>query len=555
MSTNSPTDFVIVTALEEERDAVLSLTPSARKINPSPEDVRVYYVDDVSTQFPDGSSGTYKVVITCQLGMGRVEAAGCVGDAIRRWQPRYVLLVGIAGGIADAGVALGDVLVSDQIVDYEIQKLTTSGPQVRYSVYGADSRLLGAAQNLSGRIWWERMAQKRPVPGSPNRCVGPIASGDKVVAVKGILERYRRVWPKLIGFEMEGGGAASACFKSAARPGFFMIRGVSDLADEAKDARKTSRWRAYAREIAASYALELIRSGPVSMAESAELTEHISVSIPVLTLRIKDWFDIDELDLLRSAFSLVRDFKFPEHLKVKLDAPDFQMLAAVIREQQKRQTDPHIVSDQLGALATADGRIANLETCCARLLANVTRTYNVQRALKCCSRFVRHSLLYIIKHLARYQLANGPNLFHDFLETMHDLDPTVGVVWLAYQASPLVEIKVAGPGSRYPEQLKEFSTAFVPLNRISNDCFGGLLANFWEEAEYIPEDVWLEYVVPQMALGVTIGYDSYCPWTRESSMYCTEGHVFVDGVKLEYEPTPIGSSMSFLVDPFSCSEE
>lgn len=57
-----PVDFVIVTALEEERDAVLSLLPSAEQIPPSRHDIR---------------------------------------------------LVGIAGGIASRNVALGDIIVSE----------------------------------------------------------------------------------------------------------------------------------------------------------------------------------------------------------------------------------------------------------------------------------------------------------------------------------------------------------------------------------------------------------------------------------------------------------
>ncbi len=41
-------------------------------------------------------------------------------------------------------------------------------------------------------------------------------------------------WPKLIGVEMEAGGAASACFQAPQPPGFFMVRAVSDMADEKK---------------------------------------------------------------------------------------------------------------------------------------------------------------------------------------------------------------------------------------------------------------------------------------------------------------------------------
>ena len=75
--------------------------------------------------------------------------------------------------------------------------------------------------------------------------MGPIATGDKVDAA-GVLNRYRNAWPKLIGIEMESGGAATAAFQSALRPGFFMVRGVSDLADLDKDSSSIGRWRKYA---------------------------------------------------------------------------------------------------------------------------------------------------------------------------------------------------------------------------------------------------------------------------------------------------------------------
>ena len=100
----------------------------------------------MAATFPDGSSTTYRVVVTPLLGMGRVEAANATGDAIRRWRPRYMLLVGIAGGLAKAGVGLGDVLISDQIVDYELQKLTTDKTTIRWQVHRVDPRLLGAAK-------------------------------------------------------------------------------------------------------------------------------------------------------------------------------------------------------------------------------------------------------------------------------------------------------------------------------------------------------------------------------------------------------------------------
>jgi nucleoside phosphorylase len=236
--------------------------------------VHVYYQADLPVTFSDWTAGAYRLVLMSLLGMGRVQAANATNDAMWRWDPRYVLLVGIAGGIAEAGVQRGDVLISDQIADYELQKLTEGGNQIRWVVHQVDPRLLETAKHLRGN--WRRLIRKRrPQPGRPECFIGPVATGDKVVAIKEVIELLRSDWPKLIGTEMEAGGAASATFQSARQPGFLMIRGVSDLADENKD----DTWRRYACHAAAAFAITLLQNGPVPFnkqkAKKSRHEEHV----------------------------------------------------------------------------------------------------------------------------------------------------------------------------------------------------------------------------------------------------------------------------------------
>ena len=260
-----PVDVVLITPLEEERDAVLAKLVGHRQLSPTQDDIRVYYAAELPVTFPDGATATYRVIVVPLLHMGRVDAANATGDAIRRWRPRYVWLVGIAGGLAKAGVALGDVLIADQVADYELQKLTEEKTSIRWRVHQVDQRLLGAAQNLRGDGWHPLITGVRPEAGAPRRHIGPICTGDKVIA-NGLLDDYREVWTKLVGVEMEAGGTASAAFQAASGPGFFMVRGVSDLADGDKDSAGVDRWRAYACEVAAAYAIGLLRSGPIPLA-------------------------------------------------------------------------------------------------------------------------------------------------------------------------------------------------------------------------------------------------------------------------------------------------
>ena len=241
-------DFVIVTALEEERNALHTLLPELRRAPPIADDTRVYYRCDLPVTLSNGQRGIYRLATLSLTGMGRVNAATATADGIRLWRPRFLILVGIAGGVAAEGVTLGDVLVSNQVVDYELQKLTPGGPEVRYEVHRADQRLLEAATDFANP-GWSKVAVPRPVRnGLPTRRIGPVATGDKVDAAR-VLNRYRGHWRKLIGIEMESGGAANAAFQSAQRPGFFMVRGVSDLADPDKNSASVGSWRNYASRL------------------------------------------------------------------------------------------------------------------------------------------------------------------------------------------------------------------------------------------------------------------------------------------------------------------
>jgi len=260
-------DFLIVTALQEERDAVLRKLPGYRKIAPQQDDNCTYFRADLPISFPDNTKGKYGIILLPLLGMGRVDAATVTSDAIRRWQPQHVILVGIAGGISERGVKLGDILVSDQIVDYELGKITSAGPAIRWEVHHADPRLVGAARSFAGQGWQGLMKTVRPTSGESTCHIGPIASGDKVIAFGKALKRFRDLCPTLIGVEMEAAGVATAGFQSAEPPKFFMIRAVSDLADRRKDSAKVNEWRSYACDAAASYAVALLKTAPIPIAE------------------------------------------------------------------------------------------------------------------------------------------------------------------------------------------------------------------------------------------------------------------------------------------------
>ncbi len=209
----APIDFLLITALEEERDAVLNRLPNYRQLPPNSDDVRVYY--SASIEARQGNEKCTYSVIVCMVGMGRVPATTGTTDAIRQWLPDYVVLIGIAGGLKAAGIGLGDILIAEQIADYQSQKITKGKnaeikTEIRWTAHPVDHRLLEFSRSMSPAAWQAEIRETRPNKdeGLPKRHTGTLTTGDAVIAVSEILESFKNQnWPKLIGVEMEAGGA------------------------------------------------------------------------------------------------------------------------------------------------------------------------------------------------------------------------------------------------------------------------------------------------------------------------------------------------------------
>ncbi len=250
-----PVDVLIVTALPEERDAVLRLLEDFEpvQVGESP----IYYVCTLPTNM-----GECKVAVTQLSHMGSVGAGIHATQAIGELDPAYVLMVGIAAGIRGR-VSLGDVIVSTQVLYYEQAKQTPRGPEHRPISIPADPLMLHSAQNYDNAKWCSLIAAETPQhrgTGSPRVCFGPFAVGDKVVADQSYVSGLMDLHPKLIGIEMESYGIAAAAASAPSRPRFLAIRGISDFADEQKD----DRYQQYASAVAAAFAIGLLRYGPLS---------------------------------------------------------------------------------------------------------------------------------------------------------------------------------------------------------------------------------------------------------------------------------------------------
>ena len=122
--------ILIISALEKELRPVLEVIDSPLK-------PRYMEVVEGNKYFIFEISATLTVICTTILGMGQLNAAIAVKKAVDHYDVNKVVLTGICGGI-DKEMNYGDIIISDQIVDYELAKIQQDGVQVRWNVYRGD---------------------------------------------------------------------------------------------------------------------------------------------------------------------------------------------------------------------------------------------------------------------------------------------------------------------------------------------------------------------------------------------------------------------------------
>jgi nucleoside phosphorylase len=239
--------------------------------------------------------------------MGNIDAALATADMIRGWQPAHVVMLGIAGGIDKDKQSLGDVVVADQVVYYESAKLGDA-VQPRPFTLQTDSLLLDRARNFRSEHWALAIpsSAKRPDvdDSSPVVHIGPIASGEKVVANIRAVEQLRLLIPKLAAVEMESTGVGTATFTSFKKIGFMAVRGISDFAD----ASKGDAWHVFSANAAAAWLGEFLRSRPVDNALSSATLSLVAPPIDKQDLfkALDRRLSMDELRIL--CFMLDVDF-------------------------------------------------------------------------------------------------------------------------------------------------------------------------------------------------------------------------------------------------------
>lgn len=270
-----PVDFLIVTPMAVEQNAVLD---NLREYT-DPDPGRPYYSAKIAAS-SSSRNGVYTVVVLPLDGIGQTEAAALTAVIVHDLAPRYVLLVGNAGANnADKRIKLGDVLIAEFVVCYDIRTETHEEVQHRPRPHEVDRGLVRAARHFQRH--WDKLYSQERSGRIPCMFFGTIVTSN-VVQERVSLPEIKKTWPNLVGVEMEASGVATAADVARAvsncssKPGFFMVRSVSDLADGQRlhlleDQKE--HWRDYASNIAAFWTIRFLQSAPVDFRNAPQVDQ------------------------------------------------------------------------------------------------------------------------------------------------------------------------------------------------------------------------------------------------------------------------------------------
>lgn len=230
--TNEPTDILFVTVNEHETNALLTAFYQATK-----KKGVTFTLGNRVFQRLGVLNGHNCVLTITEMGSGGVGATQqAVNDSIAALDPSFICSVGIAFGVNEKKQKIGDILVSKQLLLYELQKRSAVGITLRGDKPHSSPLLLQLFRNAHQT--WE---------GDKVR-FGLILSGEKLIDNVDYRNELIELETEAIGGEMEGAGLYTPC--QTHKKDWILVKAICDWADGKKSQRKTARQQKAAKNAA-----------------------------------------------------------------------------------------------------------------------------------------------------------------------------------------------------------------------------------------------------------------------------------------------------------------
>ena len=221
------TEVLLVAAAQIELDTALSV------LEPRIEDTSVRFGYKGQAIYYFGRLGAYQVAIAkCKAGSNRRDGATLtVRQAIQDCSPCAVIAIGIAFGGYTNELRIGDVLVSEQVIPYEIRRVGVGGEQFRGPIPEAGPVLLSRFTSAQG---WEF---NRPDGYSCKVKPGALLSGETLLDDLDEKLRLFTEHPSAIGGEMEAAGIYAAASRHSTSREWIVVKSICDWGDGTKKSR------------------------------------------------------------------------------------------------------------------------------------------------------------------------------------------------------------------------------------------------------------------------------------------------------------------------------
>jgi len=319
-------DVLIVTVTKVESRALIQSFEQTTGHKAMPQSIgdRIYFnlgiVNDARvflTQSEMGSGGLDASLLTVRKG-------------IEALLPTAVIMVGIAFGVNEQKQAIGDILVTEQLRLYDLQRVGSQDGQYEIILRSDKPHASGWLINhfKSADLLWE---------GAKVR-FGVVLTGEKLVDNIDFRDQLRSFEPEAIGGEMEGAGLYVACQDK--KVDWILIKAICDWADGNKAQDKDLRQQTAAQNAAefVLYALKFTaidwqqkRGKGLSSQSRLGLTKVMTnqeVVTPALAMARRSLTNLEKQAAAYTSLTI------PSHLKIELEEKQLE-----VSELEKRLKD------------------------------------------------------------------------------------------------------------------------------------------------------------------------------------------------------------------------
>ena len=150
-----------------------------------------------------------------------------VDELIKTWSPDVIIAIGIAMGMKPDEQNIGDIVISKEIVNYNMTKKTEDGDIDRSPRPTSDSTLYDRFTNCSEWSFYLNGRRRARLHH------GQIITGASLVNNELITNELRKIYPDAIGNEMEASGIWAASERN--KTSWIIVKGISDWGMQKKD--------------------------------------------------------------------------------------------------------------------------------------------------------------------------------------------------------------------------------------------------------------------------------------------------------------------------------